>query len=116
MSWQRDEVLITKGESHTDTFAIYRTQCCQLRADDIHLARVSIGDRYSESVSRLCVGSICAGTEVHCAVRHTIDMDFLSNLIVMTYKVDTLKNSRGTSYIELYTQICLLSADFRVTF
>ena len=40
-------------------------------------------------------------------------MDFLSNLIVMTYKVDTFKNSRGTSYIELYTQICLLSADFR---
>ena len=105
--------LITKGESHTDTFAIYRTQCCQLRPDDIHLARVSVGDRYSESVSRLCVGSTSAGTEVHCAVGHTIDVDFLSNLIVMTHKVDAFNNSRGTSYIELYTQICLLSADFR---
>ena len=105
--------LITKGESHTNTFAIYRTQCCQLRPDDIHLARVSISDRYSKSVSRLCIGSTCAGTEVHCAVRHTIDMDFLSNLIVMTYKVDTLKNSRCASYIELYTQICLLGSNFR---
>ena len=105
--------LVAKGKAHTNAKTTHRTQSFQLRPNDIHLGRIGISDRYRDGITTLSVCTTSAGTKVHCAVGHTIDLDFLSNLIVMTHKVDTFNDSRGTSYIELYTQICLLGSDFR---